>query len=117
MIEELRKAREKMNNSQRKVFDLVYNAMPGKVTNFTLATEGCLSYTGRISEANRILREHGWAIVCKPGNPEHHRANTYLYSLREIGLKTDKMGQFVLPGCAETSTERGHNGSESDSVA
>lgn len=82
MNNQLKAARDEMNDSQGRCFDLVYNAHPGTVTNYTLATEGCLSYTARISEVNVILREHGWEIYCqKPRNTVHK--NTRLYSIRE----------------------------------
>ena len=89
MIQELQQARESMNNSQRKVFDLCYHVMPtGSVSNYTLAVEGGLSYNARKTEINRILAPIGWAIVCSRATAPG-RANTRLYSLDRIKAQPD----------------------------
>lgn len=94
---DLKAACEEMNGSQRKCFDLVYNAHPGTVTNFTLATEGCLSYTGRISEANEKLRAHGWEISCKRSTSTK-KSGTFLYRVRRASKGvSDEKGQYILP--------------------
>lgn len=94
MNEELQKAREQMNASQKDIFDVVAQAHPGSVS-VSILNNIHYSYNARKTEINHILEDIGWRIS-KVGKVPGAK-KTYLYGLVRIAPKSDGMGQYELP--------------------